>query len=189
MIMGALARTHDHAEAVLTHRDTPGTPTQDPRRTRTSARQVKRQAKDKIKETLHPTPSARRRRIWPGPASLARPRWNFCGHWQPMPHRWSWKRTSGRTTRTSAGNYLSWRKSRWRSTAVATPGLPRAATTSVPGPATPFTCRPAFPQASGPNMTSLSVSGSSSRVDTAVPVDVVAVAAAIRAYLPGPAGH
>lgn len=26
-------------------------------------------------------------------------------------------------------------------------------------------------------------------VDTAVPVDVVAVAAAIRAYLPGPAGH
>src|SRR5213075_788590 len=41
----SLARTHDHAEAVLTHRDTPGTPAQDPRRAQTSAGQVKEQAK------------------------------------------------------------------------------------------------------------------------------------------------
>ena len=42
---GSLARTHDHAEAVLAHHDTPGTPAQDPRRARTSAGRVKQQAK------------------------------------------------------------------------------------------------------------------------------------------------
>jgi hypothetical protein len=45
MIMGSLARTHDHAEAVLTHHDTPGTPVQDPQNASASARQVKEQAK------------------------------------------------------------------------------------------------------------------------------------------------
>src|ERR1017187_6153023 len=41
-----LARTHDHAEAALMRRDTPGTPDQDPQNSRTSATQVKRQAKE-----------------------------------------------------------------------------------------------------------------------------------------------
>jgi hypothetical protein len=41
----SLARTHDHAKAVLTHRDTPGTPVQDPRTARIPAGQVKEQDK------------------------------------------------------------------------------------------------------------------------------------------------
>jgi hypothetical protein len=49
MIMGSLASTHDHAGAVLTHRDTPGTTVQDPRRTQTPASQVKQQAKTQQK--------------------------------------------------------------------------------------------------------------------------------------------
>ena len=39
-----LARTNDHAEAVLTHSDTPDRPIQDPQNTQASAGQVKRQA-------------------------------------------------------------------------------------------------------------------------------------------------
>jgi hypothetical protein len=41
---GPSARTHDHAKAVLTHRDTPGAPIQDPQSAPASARQVKEQA-------------------------------------------------------------------------------------------------------------------------------------------------
>jgi hypothetical protein len=40
-----LARTHDHAEAALTHRDTPSTPIQDRQNAEASAGQVKKQAK------------------------------------------------------------------------------------------------------------------------------------------------
>ena len=44
VIMGSLARTHDHAGAVPIRRDMLARRDQDPRNTRTSARQVKRQA-------------------------------------------------------------------------------------------------------------------------------------------------
>jgi hypothetical protein len=37
-------RTNDHAKAVLTHHDTPGTPAQDPRKAQASAAQLKEQA-------------------------------------------------------------------------------------------------------------------------------------------------
>jgi hypothetical protein len=40
-----LARTHDHAEAALTHHDTPGTPIQDRQNAQASTGQVKEQAK------------------------------------------------------------------------------------------------------------------------------------------------
>ena len=39
-----LARTHDHAEAVLTHRDKPRPPAEDPRTAQVPAGQVKEQA-------------------------------------------------------------------------------------------------------------------------------------------------
>ena len=44
LIMCPLARTNDHAGAVLMRSDTPGTPIQDPQSTRASAGQVKEQA-------------------------------------------------------------------------------------------------------------------------------------------------
>jgi DNA-directed RNA polymerase specialized sigma24 family protein len=53
MIMGSLARTHDHAEAVLTHRDTPGTAAQDPRSAQASAGQVKEQAEGYLWRALY----------------------------------------------------------------------------------------------------------------------------------------
>src|SRR5450755_3953892 len=45
LILCPLARTNDHAEAALIHRDTPGIPAQDQQTAQASARQVKEQAK------------------------------------------------------------------------------------------------------------------------------------------------
>jgi hypothetical protein len=55
---------------------------------------------------------------------------------------------------------LLWRTTRSRSTAPAPQGLPRAATTTAPGRATPFMCWPAFPLTCVLNMTGRSASAS-----------------------------
>jgi hypothetical protein len=54
MIMRTLARTHDHAETVLTHHDTPGTPVQDPQNAQVSAGQVKEQVKKRDQNKISP---------------------------------------------------------------------------------------------------------------------------------------